>query len=104
MDFMCLNYGKNKFFNHKIGDFAMRKKPLRERGKLKFSRYFQEFKEGDKVAFVRELSVTTNVPERYQGRTGTIKSKRGKAYMVMIKDQNKEKSFLIEPIHLRKLK
>ncbi|MEK6760956.1 MAG: 50S ribosomal protein L21e [Nanoarchaeota archaeon] len=82
----------------------MRKKPSREKGKLKFSRYFQEFKEGDKVAFVRELSVTSNVPDRYQGRTGTVEFRRGKAYSVKIKDLNKEKSFLIEPIHLRKIK
>lgn len=81
----------------------MGKKPSRERGKLKFSRYFQEFKEGDKVAFVREVSVPTNVPSRYQGRTGTVELRRGKAYLVRIKDQNKEKDFLIEPIHLRKI-
>lgn len=81
----------------------MRKKPSREKGKLKFGRYFQEFKEGDKVAFVRELSILSNVPSRYQGRTGIIESRRGKAYFVKIKDLNKEKSFLIEPIHLRKI-
>jgi len=81
----------------------MRKRPSREKGKLKFSRYFQEFKEGDKVAFVRELSQLTNVPSRHQGRTGVVEFRRGKAYSVKIKDHDKEKSFLIEPIHLRKI-
>jgi ribosomal protein L21E len=39
-----------------------------------------------------------------QGKTGVVESKRGKAYVIRIKDQNKEKRFLIEPIHLKKIK
>jgi len=35
---------------------------------------------------------------------GIIKAKRGKSYVIKIKDQNKEKSFIIEPIHLKKIK
>lgn len=81
-----------------------RKKSIRTRGKLQLSRYFQELKEGDSVSVVRELSVGANFPERIQGRTGTVESRRGKAYMVHIKDQNKEKKFLIEPIHLKRIK
>lgn len=82
----------------------VRKKNIREKGKLSFSRYFQRFKEGDKISVVRELSLNAGFPERLQGRTGVVESKRGKAYIVKIKDQNKEKSYIIEPIHLRKIK
>jgi len=82
----------------------MNKKHVREKGKIKFSRYFQEFKEGDRVSVVREVSIPSNFPERFQGRTGVVDSKRGRAYSIRIMDQNKEKTFLIEPIHLRKLK
>jgi ribosomal protein L21E len=38
-----------------------------------------------------------------RGRTGVVEKKRGRAYMVKLKDQNKEKRFLIEPIHLKKI-
>ena len=79
-------------------------KPLRTRGKLQLSRYFQELKEGESVAVVRELSINSNFPERLQGRTGKIDGKRGRNYIVKIKDQSKEKTFLIEPIHLKKIK
>jgi ribosomal protein L21E len=48
--------------------------------------------------------LNSNFPERLQGRTGIVESKRGRAYMVLIKDMNKEKRFLIEPIHLKKIK
>lgn len=82
----------------------MKKKKVRTKGKISFSRYFQDFKEGDIVSVVRELAVTANFPERLQGRTGVIESKRGRVYFVKIKDQNKEKKFLIEPIHLKKIK
>ncbi len=79
-------------------------KKAREKGKISFTRFFRKFNEGDSVAVVKELSIPSNFPERLQGRTGVIESKRGKSYFVKIKDQNKEKRFLIEPIHLREIK
>ena len=82
----------------------MKKKKIRTKGKISFSRYFQDFSKGESVSVVRELAVKSSFPERLQGRTGIIESKRGKAYFVKIKDQEKEKKFLIEPIHLKKIK
>jgi len=80
------------------------RKKIKTRGKLRFSRYFQKFKEGDRVGVVAEKSISANFPIRLQGRTGVVETKRGKAYMIKIKDQDKEKRFLIEPIHLKKIK
>ncbi len=82
----------------------VRRKKIRTRGKLQLSRYFQELEKGDSVAVIRERSVNFNFPERIQGRTGSVEGKRGRVYIVKIKDQNKEKRFLIEPIHLKKIK
>ena len=82
----------------------MMKKKVRTKGKLQFSRYFQELKNGDTVALVKEPSVTSNFPLRLQGRTGTVEGKRGKVYIVKVKDSNLKKTFLVEPIHLKKLK
>ncbi len=79
------------------------KKPLRTRGKVQFSRYFQKFEEGDNVAVVEERSVKSSFPKRFQGRTGSVEGKRGRAYIVKINDQNKEKRFIINPIHLKKI-
>ncbi len=81
-----------------------KKKTIRTRGKLSLSKYFQELKIGDSVAVIKEPSVTSNFPKRLQGRTGFVESKRGRALMVRIKDQAKEKTYLIEPIHLKKIK
>jgi large subunit ribosomal protein L21e len=80
------------------------RKPVRTRGKLQLSRYFQELKIGDFVAISREPAVQSSFPERLQGITGVVKEKKGKVYIIKIKDGNKEKDILIEPIHLKKIK
>jgi len=81
-----------------------RKKKIKTRGKIQLSRYFQEFGEGDRVSVVKEQAISSSFPERIQGRTGTVESKRGRAYMIKIKDNDSEKRFLIEPVHLKKIK
>jgi ribosomal protein L21E len=73
------------------------------RGKFSLSRYFQEFKVGDKVAVSLELSVPFYYPKKLQGRTGKIIKKSGRSYNVEIKDLNKPKQYLIPPIHLRRI-
>ncbi len=80
------------------------RKLIRTRGKLQLSRYFQELNEGDFVAISREQSIPINFPKRLQGITGVVEGKRGKAYIVKIKDGNQDKRILIEPIHLKKIK
>lgn len=80
------------------------RKPVRTRGKLQLSRWFQNLKKGDRVSVKVEKSVPANFPKRLQGRTGVVEEKCGKVYMVKIKDQDKEKKFLIEAIHLKKIK
>ena len=82
----------------------VKRKSNRTRGKISLSKYFQEFKKGDFVAITRERAINSNFPERFQGRTGIVEAKRGQAYLVNIKDKDKEKRFLVTPIHLKKIK
>ncbi len=81
----------------------MRRKNVRTRGKFQTSRYFQDLKKGENVSVVKERSIFANFPERLQGRTGEIEGKRGNSYIVKIKDQEKEKRFIIKAIHLKKI-
>ncbi len=84
--------------------FSMiKRKLIRDKGKIKLSRYFQEFQPGERVAVVRELSLSVGFPARMQGRTGVVEGKKGKAYIVKIRDYLLDKTFLIEPVHLRKI-
>lgn len=79
------------------------RKNIRARGKISLSKYFQELKNGDSVAVCLEQSVPATIPKRLQGRTGVIEGRKGKAYILKLKDQNQEKRYLIKPIHLKKL-
>ena len=79
-------------------------KVIREKGKMKLSRYFQEFKNGDKVAIVRDVALQPMFPTRIQGSTGVVTGKRGNANLIQIRTQGKEKQFLIKPVHLIKIK
>ena len=80
------------------------RKSTRARGKLQLSKYFQNLKQGDLVSVVAERSEKINFPKRLQGRTGVVAGKRGRANVVKIKDQTKEKEFIIKSIHLKKIK
>jgi ribosomal protein L21E len=79
-------------------------KTIREKGKIKLSRYFQEFKNGDKVAVVSDVALQPQFPKRIHGSTGVIIGKRGNANVIQIRTQGKEKQFLIKPVHLIKIK
>ena len=81
----------------------VKRKKIRTRGKIPLSKMFQNLVTGQPVAVVREVSVDAGFPDRIQGRTGTVVSKRGHAYIVKIKDHDKEKTFIIRPVHLRKI-
>lgn len=82
----------------------LKRKKKREKGKLKLSTYFQEFEIEDRVAIIREHSEDPKFPKRIQGLSGRIIGKRGKAYLVQLKEGNKEKIHIIKPVHLKKLK
>ena len=82
----------------------IKRKNIREHGKVGLSKYFQEFKRGERVAVKRELALQPKFPKKLQGRSGIVSGKRGTAYIVKMNDLNKEKTYIIHPVHLRKLK
>ena len=82
----------------------MNGKKVRTKGKLSLSRYFQELKQGERASIKIEGAMQPAFPKRLQGKTGIVKEKRGGHYIVSIKDQDQTKSFLIHPVHLKKIK
>jgi|TARA_B100001964_G_C13872213_1_gene439212 large subunit ribosomal protein L21e len=78
-------------------------KSVREKGKLKLSKYFKEIEEGSRVAIVTDAGVRAAFPKRLKGLSGKVEGSRGKFKLVKLKDGNKEKTFIIHPVHLRKL-
>ena len=81
----------------------LKRKSIRQRGKIPFNLFFQTFKVGGTVALVSELSVNTDFPKRMQGKTGKVIAKRGRAYVVQVNDLNMSKQYAVKPVHLKKI-
>ncbi|OGM02868.1 50S ribosomal protein L21e [Candidatus Woesearchaeota archaeon RBG_13_36_6] len=79
-------------------------KHKREKGKISISRYFQKFKDGEKVVIKIDPSVQKGVfHPRFHGKAGVVKGKKGACYEVLVKDFKKQKTILVHPIHIRKV-
>ena len=79
-------------------------KNVRDKGKVKLSKYFQVLNEGDKVSLVAEPSIHKSLyHSRFHGKAGVVLGKRGNCYEVMIKDLNKSKMIVVHPVHLKRI-
>ena len=78
-------------------------KRVREKGKLKLSSYFKKIDDDANVAIVTDVGVRVSFPKRLKGMSGKVCGSRGKFKLVEIKDGDKLKTFIIHPVHLKKL-
>jgi large subunit ribosomal protein L21e len=75
---------------------------IRTRERLPITCYIQEFKLGSKVVIKPNPTSHKGMPfRRFFGKTGTVMDKRGKSYIIKIKDGNKEKNIISRPEHLK---
>ncbi len=78
------------------------KKSPRMRGKVSIRRMLQEFDVGDTVQLLAEPAVQRGMYfMRFHAKHGVIAGKRGKAYLVEIKDFHKKKQLIVLPVHLK---
>ena len=81
------------------------KKEKRTKGKISLSKYFQTFDQGDKVYLSTEPAIQKGMYNpKFLGKVGLIQGKRGNCYKVNIKDFTKEKTLIVHPVHLIKIK
>ncbi|MCS7105157.1 MAG: 50S ribosomal protein L21e [Thermofilaceae archaeon] len=77
-------------------------KTPRERGRPGLSRILYEYKEGDLVCIdICPNYVSTAPHRRYQGRVGKIVGKRGRAYIIKVKEGGKEKTIITTKDHIK---
>ena len=75
---------------------------LKAKERTPITRYLQEFKIGSKVVITPNPSSHKGMLfKRFFGKTATIIDKRGKSYIVKIKDGKKEKNIIVRPEHLK---
>lgn len=66
------------------------------------SRIIQNLKPGARVTILIDPSVPKGQPHsRYHGRTGVVTERRGRAYVIEVRDGGVTKSIISRPEHLR---
>ncbi len=76
-------------------------KKVREQGLPPITRFLQTFEVGQQVVVRLEASDPHGQPHpRYQGRTGTVIERVGRAYRLEFLDGRKRKELIANPVHL----
>ncbi len=85
-----------------LGKMSKRSRALGQAAKkLTVMGLISSFEVGNTVAIDSQSKYSGMPHPRYRGRTGTITQKRGKAYVVRIRDGRAIKDLIIPPVHLR---
>jgi len=74
---------------------------FRRTERVPVNRFIKQFNIGDRVVIDIISSSETMPFKRFQGLAGKIVEKRGRAYLVEIKDGNKAKIIMTKPEHLK---
>jgi len=78
------------------------KKSIRERGLSPPSRAIQEFKAGQRVHIDIDPGVHKGMPHpKFHGRTAKVLGRRGRAYILEVRDGNMMKRIIAHPQHLK---
>ena len=79
-------------------------KELRQKGKMSLKKFFQEFKEGDRVTLLIEPAYQNGFyNRRFYGKMGHVKGMQGECYLVDVVDGKTKKTAIVHPIHLKKV-
>jgi large subunit ribosomal protein L21e len=74
---------------------------FRKTKRTKISQFMKTFSNGDRVAIKIDSSVQKMPFRRFYGLTGKVVGRRGRAYVVEIRDSGKLKKIIAKPEHLK---
>ncbi|MFC1768954.1 50S ribosomal protein L21e [Nanoarchaeota archaeon] len=78
-------------------------KPAKAKGKLSLTKFFQTFKEGDRVFLSAEPAYQKGLYfPRFHGKSGVVLGQKGRCYEIEIKDFRKKKTLVVHPAHLKR--
>lgn len=81
-----------------------RKLKRNTRHRITITERLKELKVGQRVALVLNPTAHKGMPHpRYFGKSGNVLCKRGKAYLVEIRDGRKQKVLIAKPEHIKVL-
>ena len=84
------------------GTRSILSKSKSQRSRLNISKIMHSYSDGDKVSIVIDGAQQKGMPHRrFQGATGTVRAKQGRAFVVDVRDKNMPKTLIVRPEHLR---
>ncbi len=79
-------------------------KSPKEKGLPPISAILYEYRVGEKVAIKIDPSIHKGMPfKRFHGKVGRIIEKRGRGYVILVRDGKKYKKIIARPEHIRPL-
>jgi len=92
---MAHHHGMRKKTRHRLS------KTVRARGISPVVRAIQEFQAGDRVHVIIDPSKHKGMPHpRFHGKTGEVIGKRGRAFILKVRDGDATKTVIVPPDHL----
>ena len=90
---------------YRAGTRSLMKKPLREKGKPKLTKYLQEYENGASVIIKIDSSQQKAQPlRRFHGKIGKIIDKRGRGYVVRVAQGDSIRDLIVRTEHLEPYK
>ncbi len=82
------------------GALSKKTRRLKGKGRVSVAQQVRTFKVGDKIV-ITPMAKRGGIPHlRFTSRHGVIVEKRGKSYLVEVKDMTTTKKIVVGPIHL----
>jgi len=86
------------------GKRAKQRDTLKRKERTTVNKMLAELKEGQTVQIHINSRIHEGIPfRRFQGKTGKVQEKRGRSYIVNLRDGNKAKQLIVHPAHLKEL-
>jgi len=93
--------GMKKSKGYRAQTRSLLKRKPRERGKSGLSKILYDYKQGDRVVIKTDPSVHKGMPHRrYHGKIGVINDRRGKSYVIKVKQGDAVKEIIVRPEHI----
>ncbi len=90
---------------YRAGTRSLSKKPLREKGKPKLTKYLQQYETGASVIIKINSSQQKALPHRrFHGKIGKIIDKRGRGYVVQVPQGDSTREIIVRTEHLEPYK
>jgi large subunit ribosomal protein L21e len=81
------------------------KKAREDKGKISIRDFLQKYEAGEQVGLSVEPAYQKGMYRpKYMGKLGTVLRQKGTCYEIKINDLGKDKTLIVHPVHLIKLK